>query len=128
MYFQFLIEDRSTNILVEHVMEKLSKQYIEKNIVWNIKPFGGIGHLGKKGRGLERKTGQLLNDLPMFLRGFSKVLQSMEDSALIIVLDNDQRDVQQFRRELENVAISNIVLCDFVILCGSKRNGGMAVG
>lgn len=39
MYFQFLIEDRSTNILVEHVMEKLSKQYIEKNIVWNIKPL-----------------------------------------------------------------------------------------
>ncbi len=121
MYFQFLIEDRSTNILVEHVMEKLSKQYIEKNIVWNIKPFGGIGHLGKKGSGLERKTGQLLNDLPMFLRGFSKVLQSMEDSALIIVLDNDQRDVQQFRRELENVAISNIVLCDYVFCVAVKE-------
>ncbi len=27
MYFQFLIEDKSTEILVNHVMEKLVKQY-----------------------------------------------------------------------------------------------------
>ena len=27
MYFQFLIEDKSTNILVNHVMEKLAEQY-----------------------------------------------------------------------------------------------------
>lgn len=27
MYFQFLIEDGSTSILVNHVMEKLAEQY-----------------------------------------------------------------------------------------------------
>ncbi|MEY8491620.1 hypothetical protein AALC16_01215 [Lachnospiraceae bacterium 29-91] len=74
MYFQFLIEDGSTNILVNHVMEKLTEQYKDKEIIWNIKFFGGIGHLSKKGSVWERKTGKLLNDLPMFMKGFSKVL------------------------------------------------------
>ena len=34
MYFQFLIEDKSTNILVNHVMGKLADQYIDKEIIW----------------------------------------------------------------------------------------------
>lgn len=65
MHFQFLIEDKSTNILVNHVMEKLNDQYTEKEITWNIKFFGGIGHLRPKGSALEQKAGKLLNDLPM---------------------------------------------------------------
>ncbi len=128
MFFQFLIEDRSTNILVDHVMQKLTKQHMEKEIVWNVKHFGGIGHLSKKGSVLERKTGKLLNDLPMFLRAFGKVLQSMEDSALIIVLDNDQRDVRKFRQELENTAISNIVLCDYVFCVAVKEMEAWLLG
>ena len=42
MYFQFLIEDKSTEILVNHVMDKMQKQYWEKNIIWNIKSFGEL--------------------------------------------------------------------------------------
>lgn len=45
MYFQFLIEDKSTNILVNHVMEKMVNQYTKTEIIWDIKFFGGIGHL-----------------------------------------------------------------------------------
>ena len=105
MYFQFLIEDGSTSILVNHVMEKLAEQYRDKEIIWNVKFFGGIGHLSRKGSVWERKTGKLLNDLPAFMKGFSKVLQNMESAALIIVLDNDKRDVLQFRQQLENVAV-----------------------
>lgn len=115
MYFQFLIEDKSTNILVNHVMGKLADQYIDKEIIWDIKAFGGIGHLQKTGNVLERKTGKLLNDLPMYMRAFNKVLQNMDQAALIVVLDNDERDVQQFRQELEYVAAVNMVLCDYVL-------------
>ena len=42
MYFQFLIEDGSTSILVNHVMEKLAEQYRDKEIIWNVKFFGGV--------------------------------------------------------------------------------------
>lgn len=123
MYFQFLIEDQSTNILVNHVMEKLADQYTEKEIIWNIKYFGGIGHLRKKGSVLEQKTGKLLNDLPMYMKAFGKVLQNMNYAALIIVLDNDKRDVEQFREELENVAVSNMILCDYVFCIAVKAGG-----
>ena len=89
MYYQFLIEDRSTDKLVNHIMKKLDKQYAEKEILWNTKFFGGIGHLRKGGSVLEQKTGKLLNDLPMYMKAFDKVLQNMDYATLIIVLDND---------------------------------------
>lgn len=128
MYFQFLIEDKSTKILVNHVMEKLNNQYADKEIIWNVKPFGGIGHLRKKGNALEQKTGKLLNDLPMYMKAFSKVLQNMEYAALIIVLDNDKRDVKHFRQELESLAISNMVLCDYVFCIAIKEMEAWLLG
>ena len=128
MYFQFLIEDKSTNMLVNHVMGKLADQYIDKEIIWDIKAFGGIGHLQKTGNVLERKTGKLLNDLPMYMRAFNKVLQNMDQAALIVVLDNDERDVQQFRQELEYVAAVNMVLCDYVFCVAVKEMEAWLLG
>ncbi len=128
MYFQFLIEDKSTEILVNHIMEKLVNQYTEREIIWDIKSFGGIGHLRKKGNVLEQKTGKLLNDLPMYMRAFSKVLQNMAHSTLIIVLDNDKRDVEQFREELEEVAVSNMILCDYVFCVAIKEMEAWLLG
>ena len=84
MYYQFLIEDKSTEILVNNVVEKLKDQYSEREVIWNIKSFNGIGHLSKKGNPLEQKTGKLLNDLPMYMRAFSKVLNDMPESALFV--------------------------------------------
>lgn len=128
MYFQFLIEDKSTDILVNRVMEKLSNQYAEDEINWNIKSFGGIGHLNKKGSVLERKSGKLLNDLPVYLRAFNKVLLNMQYAALIIVLDNDKREVQQFRNELEYVAAVNMILCDYVFCIAIKEMEAWLLG
>lgn len=121
MYFQFLIEDYSAQLLVSHVMEKLKSQYPAKNIDWNIKSFKGIGHLQRKGKAIEQKTGKLLNDLPMYMRGFGKVLQNMEHSALVVVLDNDKRDVLSFRMELEHMAAANRILCDYVFCVAVKE-------
>lgn len=128
MHFQFLIEDKSTEILVDHVMEKLAGRYMEKEISWNIKSFKGIGNLCRKGNILERKTGKLLNDLPMYMRAFSKVLQNMKHAALIIVLDNDQRDIQKFRQELEDIAVSNMILCDYVFCVAVKEMEAWLLG
>lgn len=128
MYFQFLIEDKSTEILVEHVMNKIKKQYPEKLILWDKKAFGGIGHLKKAGNALDRKTGKLLNDLPMYMRGFDKALQKMQNAALVIVLDNDKRDVQQFRKELEDLVISNMILSDCVFCVAIKEMEAWLLG
>ena len=38
MYFQFLIEDKSTEILVNHVMDKMQKQYWDK-VFWRYWAF-----------------------------------------------------------------------------------------
>lgn len=128
MYFQFLIEDKSAEIVVRHVMEKLEDQYVEKPIHWDIKSFGGIGHLPKKGKPIEQKTGKLLNDLPMYMRAFGKKLQTMEKAALIVVLDNDRRDCRQFRQELEDMANSNMVLCDYAFCIAVKEMEAWLLG
>ncbi|HBN56983.1 MAG TPA: hypothetical protein DD414_09435 [Lachnospiraceae bacterium] len=109
-------------------MKKLKNRYVEKEIIWDIKYFGGIGHLRKKGNILERKTGNLLNDLPMYMKAFNRVLQNMRESTLVIVLDNDKRDVRQFRQDLENVAISNMILCDYVFCIAVKEMESWLLG
>ena len=55
MYFQFLIEDKSTEILVNHIMEKIKEMYPDIFIDFNIKSFNGIGHLSTHGSLQERK-------------------------------------------------------------------------
>ena len=128
MYFQFLIEDESTKILVDHVMEKIKEKYTEEEIEWDKKFFKGIGHLRRIGNALGRKTGKLLNDLPMYMRAFDKKLQGMEQTALVVVLDNDKRDVDHFRKELENIAIGNMILCDYAFCIAVKEMEAWLLG
>ena len=104
MYVQFLIEDKSTEKLGCHVMEKLKTSYPEKSITYDTKAFGGIGHLPKTGTPIERKTGQLLNDLPMYLRAFNKKFCNFPGAVIIVVLDNDTRDPIEFQKQLEDLA------------------------
>ena len=44
MYFQFLIEDASAEILIGHVMGKLQDKYPEKEILFDTKSFTGMGY------------------------------------------------------------------------------------
>lgn len=99
MYFQFLIEDQSTATLIRHIMEKLKVSHSEVEILYNCKFFNGLGNLKTSGSLMERKTGNLLNDLGMFLRAFDKKLQHIP-SAIIIVLDNDMHDIAEFQHQL----------------------------
>lgn len=128
MYFQFLTEDESTGIMVDHIMKKIKIQYEDKDIIWNIKPFKGIGHLGKTGTVLDRKTGKLLNDLPMYLKGFDKSLRDMEDAAIIVVLDNDRRNIKEFREKLEDIAVCNMILCDHSFCVAIKESEAWLLG
>lgn len=128
MYFQFLTEDESTGIMVDHIMKKIKMQYEDKDIIWDIKPFKGIGHLGKTGTVLDRKTGKLLNDLPMYLKGFDKSLSNMEGAVIIVVLDNDRRNIEEFREKLEDIAVCNMILCDYSFCVAIKESEAWLLG
>lgn len=111
MHFQFLIEDRSSADLIKILMKKIING--REDITFDCKSFKGLGGFTKKNVTHETKTGSLLNDLSTYLRGFNKSLQGFP-SAIIVVLDNDTRDPQEFRAELENVANINNITLDHV--------------
>lgn len=128
MFFQFLIEDKSTEVLVRHVMKKMQDQNLNSEIYYDTKSFHGIGHLPKEGTPLERKTGQLLNDLPLYLRAFNKKFLSMKDVAIIVVLDNDMRNPDAFRSQLEDLGKQNMILTDHVFCIAVKEMEAWLLG
>lgn len=111
MHFQFLIEDQSSAALIETLMPKIILN--NPNITYNCKSFKGIGGFTKKNTVKETKSGKLLNDLATYLRGFNNSLRHI-DSAIIVILDNDRRNTAAFRKELEDVALKNLITLDHV--------------
>ena len=109
MHFQFLIEDQSSAVLIEILMQNLISQ--NPAVTYNCKYFKGIGGFTKKNTVKETKSGKLLNDLATYLRGFSKSLQHSQ-SAIMIVLDNDDHDPDAFLEELQAVADKNAISAD----------------
>ena len=111
MYFQFLVEDKSGSILIEKLMGKLCQSY--QAVEYRCKPFKGLGGFKKKATPAETKTGKLLNDLSIYLKGFDKSLQGIE-AAIIVVVDNDTRNTEEFRSKLEDVAAQNDISIEHV--------------
>ena len=111
MYFQFLIEDMSSAELVKILMDKIAEK--SQKIEYDCKYFHGLGGFTKKNTVKETKTGKLLNDLATYLKGFSKSLQNIQ-AAIIVVLDNDDRDTNNFQRQLREIAEQNEIKTDHV--------------
>lgn len=128
MYFQFLIEDLSTEILIRHVIEKLKKKYPDKAIDFDTKSFRGIGHLPTKGNVLERKSGNLLNNLQIYLRGFDRTLAGMKHAAIVVVLDNDKRDNEEFQQLLDKIASQSVMLTDYAVCIAVKEMEAWLLG
>lgn len=128
MHFQFLIEDHSTEILIQCIMNMLQEMYPENMITYDMKSFMGIGHLRTKGNLLERKSGNLLNNLRLYLSGFDKSLQCMDQVAIVIVLDNDSRDITEFRTKLESIVSEYVTHVDCVIGIAVKEMEAWLLG
>jgi hypothetical protein len=129
MYIQFLIEDMSTEILVNHVMEKFKYIHPENKISYKIKSFRGIGHLPTEGKTvIERKTGKLLNDLPMYFEAFDKVLSSLPGAVIILILDNDKRNTEEFSKQLKDLASKKIKSTDYAICIAVKEMEAWLLG
>lgn len=111
MHFQFLIEDKSGQTLIEQIMKKMQAEH--EGITCNYKAFHGIGGFIKKPTASEIKTGKLLNDLGIYISGFDKSLKGY-DAALFIVLDNDKHDAEEFSAELQKIARVRKISLDYV--------------
>lgn len=111
MHYQFLIEDKSSEVLIKAVMQKLFPH--NPNVTFDCKSFRGIGGFTRKNTVKETKTGKLLNDLCTYLKGFNRSLQNIA-AAIFIVLDNDDRDVEEFKKNLEDVARQTDITIDYV--------------
>ena len=128
MYFQFLIEDKSTEILVNHIMEKIKEMYPDIFIDFNIKSFNGIGHLSTRGSLQERKGSGLLNNLPLYLRGFERSLAQMPQAVIVVVLDNDKRDCTEFQNTLDKIAKESVQLTDWMVCIAVKEMEAWLLG
>lgn len=111
MHFQFLVEDQSSTELIITLMNRIIAEH--PNVTYNCKGFHGIGGFTKKNTVKETKTGKLLNDLATYLRGFNRSLYRIP-SVIIVVVDNDDRNTEGFRKELEEVAQKNMIVVDHV--------------
>ena len=111
MHFQFLTEDRSGECFIEQFMKKILQNH--SDVTYNCHCFHGIGGFNPKLNAKEAKTGKLLNDLAIYLRGFDKSLQGIH-AVILVIDDNDDKDTDVFFEELENVANDSLVLMDRV--------------
>ncbi|MGN0163318.1 MAG: DUF4276 family protein [Candidatus Ornithomonoglobus sp.] len=111
MFFYFLIEDESGKRLIDALMKKVQFQY--PDVLYDCKPFRGIGGFTKKNTVKETKTGKLLNDLTTYLKGFDKSLRGI-DATVVVVMDNDDRDNDEFKNELECIVNTHMITIDHV--------------
>ena len=78
-----------------------AKNYTEHS--WRIRPYRGIGRVPRDLRGVtDPKARILLDRLPSILRGYGRSLDR-ESSAVVVVVDSDNRDCMVFKRELIEV-------------------------
>lgn len=108
MYIEFLIEDLSGGKLIEKIMDKYKAAY--PDLFYRIHSFRGIGYLKKQIKEDDVKTKKLLTDLPIYLKGISRQLVDMgDDTAIVVVLDNDKRDCKEFKKMLVDIQSHNMI-------------------
>ena len=102
MHLEVLVEDRSGSIALEIILEKiLGKNRPEHS--WKIHPYRGIGRIPRNLRQQpDRKKRLLLDNLPRLLRAYGRSLPA-NHSAVVVVVDLDDRDCMEFKRELLEV-------------------------
>ena len=101
MHLEILVEDRSGSISLEVMIEKIlgTNRAVHS---WRIHPYKGIGRLPKNLYGVTNPSNRILLDqLPRILSGYGRSLQ--ESSAVIVVVDSDDRDCLNFKQELLDV-------------------------
>lgn len=100
MHIEVLVEDSSGATLIEALMPRVIGPYGEPH-TWKIHSYKGIGRIPK---GLTSKADPakraLLNQLPRLLPGYGR---TPGIDAVVVVVDNDSRNCEQFLAELQEL-------------------------
>ncbi len=100
MHIEMLVEDRSGELLLGHLIPKIIGQHGEPH-TWRIHGYKGIGKLPKNLEGVVAPNKRILLDqLPSILRGFGR---TRGIDAVVVVLDNDDRDCAAFLAQLNGL-------------------------
>ncbi|HPF21086.1 MAG TPA: DUF4276 family protein [Syntrophomonas sp.] len=104
MHLEVLVEDQSGSILVEKILDKINGQQVNR-FTFRIHKFKGSGKLPHElfSRSDPQKR-ILLDRLPLLLRGYGKSLDN--NSAVIVVVDNDTKNCRDFKQELQSILAS----------------------
>ena len=98
MHFEVLVEDQSGSITVDAVLGKILGRNGTLHS-WRTHGYKGAGHIPKGLRGKTDPVKRILLDrLPQMLQGYGKSLDA--PSAVVVVVDLDDRDCMAFKREL----------------------------
>lgn len=100
MHVEILVEDSSGTRLIDSLMPQIIGPQGEPH-TWRFHTYNGIGHIPKN---LDAKADPakraLLNQLPRLLAGHGRTPGT---DAVVVVLDNDNRDCKVFLEELKAV-------------------------
>ena len=100
MHIEILVEDQSGKLLLGHLLPKIIGGHGDPH-TWRIHGYKGIGKLPKKLEGTVAPNKRILLDqLPSILKGFGR---TPGIDAVVVVLDNDDRDCAAFLSELSEL-------------------------
>lgn len=98
MHFEVLVEDASGELLLGALLSKILGENGTSN-TWRTHSYKGIGRIPTDLKGKTDPSKRILLDrLPKVLAGYGRSLGS--DSAVVVVLDLDDRDSAGFEQEL----------------------------
>jgi hypothetical protein len=99
MHFEILVEDASGELLLGSLLPKILGKNGDSH-TWRTHAYKGIGRLPRDLRGKPDPWKRvLLNQLPRILAGYGRNPREM-DSAVVVVVDLDDRDCIGFKQEL----------------------------
>lgn len=103
MHIEILVEDSSGEKLLQSLIPRFLGEH-EHRHTWRIHPYKGVGRMPEAlGRGSDPAKRILLDQLPRLLRGYGR---TPGIDAVIVVLDSDARNCQEFLLELKQLASS----------------------
>ena len=102
MHFEFLIEDKSGEEMLKILVPKMIDTQIHTFKIHSYKGIGAIPKNMKTTQDAAKRS--LLNQLPKLLSGYGKSFQyDLENNAVILVCDLDNKNKEQFLKELNAV-------------------------
>ena len=103
MHIEFLVEDKSGQILIEYLVPKIIGASGTPH-TWRVHSYKGIGHLPSDLNAKHDPAKRvLLNNLPRVLKGYAR---SSGIDAVVVVLDVDNKNCVDFLAELNSLAAS----------------------